>query len=87
MMKADALDPELAALDASSRNIAYVSGFSYSRWKTGINCMLIKKPGNFWVHKLRNVLLLECDFNMNNKKLSKDVMWAAELADALAREL
>ena len=28
--KADALDPELAALDVSSRNIAYASGFSYS---------------------------------------------------------
>ena len=49
--------------------------------------MLIKKPGNFWVHKLGNILLLESDFNMNNKKLSKDVMWAAELADALEREL
>ena len=86
MFKADALDPALAALDASSRNIAYSTGFAYDRWRKGINCLLLKKPGNFWVKKLRTILLLEADFNMNNKKLSRDVMWAAELAGIIPPE-
>ena len=87
MFKANGLDPELSALDASFRNIAYATGFVYQRWKNGLNVMLLKKPGNYWVDKLRTILLLEADANMNYKKLSRDVMWFAELADAIAPEL
>ena len=86
MFKANALDPDLAALDASSRNISYATGFVYERYKKGLNAMLLKKPGNYWVNKLRTILLLEADQNMNYKKLSRDVMWFAELHDLLVPE-
>ena len=80
MYKACALDPELCAMDASSRNLAYDTGFAYKRWKSGLNAMLEKIPGNFWLRKLRTIMLLEADGNMNFKKLSRDLMWVAEQA-------
>ena len=80
MYKACALDPELCAMDASSRNLAYYTGFAYKRWKSGLNAMLEKIMGNFWLRKLRTILLLEADGNMNFKKLSRDLMWVAEQA-------
>ena len=87
MFKANALDPDLAAVDASFRNIGYASGFAFDRWKTGINCMLLKKTNNYLVNKLRTILLLEADSGMNYKKLCRDVMWFAELAGAIPPEL
>ena len=86
MYKVNALDPKLCALDASSRNIAYATGHVYERWKNGLNAMLLKKLGSYWVEKLRTILLLEADQNMNYKKLSRDVMWFAELADLIVDE-
>ena len=86
MFKAAALHPLLASLDASSRNIAYVSGFVYKRHTKGMNAMLLKASGNYWVEKLRTILLLEADQNMNYKKLSRDVMWFAELAGLIPPE-
>jgi hypothetical protein len=86
MFKAQAAHPALAALDASMRNIAYVTGYTYERWKTGIDVQLLKRAQDHRAHKLRTILLLEADFNMNNKKLGRDVMAWAEAANALARD-
>ena len=87
MFKANALNPDLAAVDASFQNIGYASGFAFDRWKTGINCMLLKKTNNYLVNKLQTILLLEADSGMNYKKLCRDVMWFAELAGAIPPEL
>jgi hypothetical protein len=87
MFKANALDPNLTAVDASFRNIGYASGVAFDRWKTGINCMLLKKTNNYLVYlvnKLRTILLLA---GMNYKKLYRGVMWFAELANAIPPEL
>jgi len=54
------------------------SGFSYQRWKKGINIMLEKMKGNFGIEKLRIILLFEADFNQLNKFISKEVMQQAE---------
>jgi hypothetical protein len=86
MFKAQARYPVLAALDASMRNVAYVTGYTYERWKTGIDVQLLKRAGDHRAHKLRTILLLEADFNMNNKKLGRDVMAWAEQSNALARD-
>jgi hypothetical protein len=52
MFKANSLDPDVAAVDASFRNIGYATGFVYDRWRAGINCMLMKKANSYWVDKL-----------------------------------
>ena len=87
MFKANSLDQDVAAVDASFRNIGYATGFVYDRWRTGINCMLMKKANSHWVDKLRTILLLEVDSGMNYKKIYRDVMWVAELAQAIPPEL
>jgi hypothetical protein len=47
----------------------YNTGNLYPRWNKGIDVMLLKASGITLAHKLRTVLLLEADFNMNNKHL------------------
>ena len=42
-------------------------GFSLERWKEGLTCILEKIPGNCLVTKLRAILLMEADYNANNK--------------------
>lgn len=49
-------------------------GFSLERWKGGLTCILEKIPGNCLVTKLRAILLMEADFNANNKLVFGDRM-------------
>lgn len=86
MFKAHAKYPVLASLDASMQNVAYVTGYTYRRWQKGIDVQLLKRAKDHRAHKLRTILLLEADFNMNNKKLGRDVMAWAERAKELARD-
>jgi hypothetical protein len=78
MFKAQATDPDLAEFDASRRSLMYNTGNIYPRWNDGIDVMLLKATGDTRAHKLRTILLLEADFNMNNKHLSRLGMWQAE---------
>jgi hypothetical protein len=57
MFKAHILRPQLAALDASMRSVAYMTGFLYSRWKKGVDVQLLKKKKDFRAEKLRTILL------------------------------
>jgi hypothetical protein len=86
MYKAQAVNTDLANYDAALRNVAYYTGFVYDRWKKGVDVMLLKASGDLRVHKLRTILLMEADFNMNNKKLSRDGMRYAESQSTLAPE-
>jgi hypothetical protein len=72
MFKAHTHRRKLAALDASMRSIAYMTGFSYARWKKGVDVQLLKKKKDYRVEKLRTILLLKADFNMNNKALGNN---------------
>ena len=60
------------------QSVAYSTGFSYSRWKKGIDVQLLKKKRNYQADKLRTILLLEADFNMNNKALGNNIMRIGE---------
>ena len=86
MFKAQVTDPDLAAYSATLRSIAYRSGISLPRWQTGIDVMLLKASGDTRSHKLWTIVLLEADFNMNNKKLSREGMWSAERLGCVAPE-
>ena len=84
--KAGALDPVIADFEACMTAIPYISGISPARWRKGTNVMLEKQKGNFNVEKLRAILLYEADFNQNNKKLGKEMMYTAERLQAIALE-
>jgi len=74
MFKAQATRKHLSALDASIRSLAYSTGFTYRQWQFGIDVQLLKRSQDYRVNKLRTILLIEADFNMNNKKLGKEAM-------------
>ena len=86
MFKAHIQRWKLAAMDASMRSVAYTTGFSYKRWKKGIDVQLLKRKKDFRAHRLRTILLTEADWNMNNKTLGRDAMRSAERLNALARD-
>lgn len=67
-------------------NITIKSGYSPRRWRTGINVMLEKKPGDTRVTNLRTILLYDAEFNAVLKWLGKVIMERAETLHALAPE-
>lgn len=44
-------------------NYALKWGYSYNRWKTIVNVMILKEPGNKKIHRLRVIHLYEADYN------------------------
>jgi hypothetical protein len=66
-------------------HIPYISGYSPVCWQNGIDVMVEKRKGNFRVDKLRPILLCEANFNQNNKKLGRDMMYTAEQLQVAAK--
>ena len=79
-------DPNLALYDAAHRSIPYHNGIYYNRWLKGIDVMLLKASGDTRSDKLRTILLMEADYNMNNKELSCKGMRLAKQANCIAPE-
>ena len=84
--KAGAKEPWLAEFESIMTSIPYETGLSPSRWQQGVNVMLEKKKGNRRVDKLRAILLYEADFNQNNKKIGREMMYYAEDLHLIAKE-
>ena len=84
--KAATTSPELCHLDTIMATIPYQSGISPLRWQQGLDIMLQKQQGNFQVEKLRAILLFESDFNQNNKRFGRQLMYIAEKYNAMAME-
>jgi hypothetical protein len=57
----------IAQHHALKSSICLQRGFSLERWSTGLSCMLEKIAGCCIITKLRAILLMEADFNANNK--------------------
>jgi hypothetical protein len=68
----------LASFDATMVNIPYASGYSSSRWQFGTDVMIPKSTASLRVDKLRTLLLLDPEFNQNNKILGRNLMSHAE---------
>ena len=79
-------DPDLNAMDTIFRQLPYHHGFSPDSWQTITDVEILKKSGVYDVEKMRTIQLMEAEFNMNNKKLGRDVMAFAEKHKALAPE-
>jgi len=65
--KASATHEPINALHTILMDIPLQTGFSYWRWKKGINVMLEKITGNCEATKPHIILPFEADFNQLNK--------------------
>ena len=66
--------------------IPRATGFVPDRWKQCTDVMLLKKEGLYLVNKLRTIVLLESDFNMENKRLGRESMQLALNQNMIAEE-
>ncbi|KAL7574197.1 hypothetical protein ACA910_014872 [Epithemia clementina (nom. ined.)] len=53
------IDAQVSLLNAAIQN-----QYSYDRWKTVVNVMILKEPGNHKIHRLRVIHLYEQDYNL-----------------------
>ena len=58
------LQAQLLRLTTSQLNYAIKFGYAYKRWRTVVNVMLQKDPGNPRIHRLRVIHLYEADYNL-----------------------
>jgi hypothetical protein len=84
--KAGISDDLIAQFDATLRSLPYQHGFTPAAWLPMTDVEILKKAGVFDVEKMRTILLMNAEFNMNNKKLGRDMMSHAETHKAVARE-
>ena len=86
MFKAQIHDPDLSMYDGVRCSIPYQHGLYCDHWLKGVDVMLLQATGNTCSDKLCTILLMEADFNMNNKKLSCNGMQLAESHACIAPE-
>jgi hypothetical protein len=79
-------DPLLNEIDTLFRQLPYHHGFSPDSWQRITDVEILKKAGVYDVELMRTTQLMNAEFNMNNKKLRRDVMAFAERHNALAPE-
>ena len=58
-----ATDPDLSQILARAITMPFTHSFSPMRWRTAVQVMLEKEPGNPTISKLRVIQLLEADMN------------------------
>jgi hypothetical protein len=85
-VKAASQDEVLAGIDTFMRNLPYTKGFSPKGWQLITDVEILKKTGVYEVEQMRTIQLMHAVFNMNNKKLGRDMMKAAEASNILAPE-
>jgi hypothetical protein len=76
----------LAEIDRFMRNIPYREGFSPQAWQFITDVEIVKKAGVFDIKKMRTIQLMHAAFNINNKKLGRDMMSLAEKCKVIAPE-
>ena len=84
--KAGCTNDIIANFEATMANIPLLSGYSPSRWRRAIDCMLLKWDGDYKVTSLRTIALLDPEANHNFKILGRAVMHHAESHHQLADE-
>ena len=45
-------------------NLAITNGYTYKQWKTVVNVMILKDPGDIRIHRLRVIHLYEQDYTI-----------------------
>jgi hypothetical protein len=85
-MKAHGSSAYISEIDTIMANLPFRYGFSPRRWQKGLDIMLEKKPGVRQISSLRAILLYKADFNHNNKRLGREMLFRAEEGNAVAVE-
>jgi hypothetical protein len=85
-MKAHGSSEYITAINTIMANLPFRFGFSPQRWQKGLDVMLEKKPGVRQLPTLRAILLYEADFNQNNKRLGREMLYRAEDGNMVAIE-
>jgi len=62
------------------------TGYAPTRWRTGIDSMILKKTSDMRPEKLRLILLMDARFNHNNKLIGKMILEYGEKYKILAEE-
>ena len=78
--------PTIAEFDALNQSLPYQFGFTPETWKTISDVEILKKTGVYDIEGMRTITLMNSEFNINNKKLGRDMMQHAEQHHLLAPE-
>ena len=80
-------DPQIAAFDATMANIPYASGYTPSAWTQMTDVLIPKKSHSSLVEKLRIIVLFHAMFNMNNKRVGREMVANAERLNQIPWEV
>jgi hypothetical protein len=80
-------DPQIAAFDATMANIPYASGYTLSAWTQMTDVLIPKKSHSSLVEKLRIIVLFHAMFNMNNKRVGREMVANAERLNEILWEV
>ncbi|CAJ1960545.1 unnamed protein product [Cylindrotheca closterium] len=72
--KAGIYSPMVAQCDALFRHIPLTTGFVPDNWRHLMNFAIEKKPGDFWLTKMRTIQLMKSESQANYKKLGRLAM-------------
>jgi hypothetical protein len=72
--------------DAKLRDLPYKYGFSPVTWQQIVDVEILKKAGVYDIEKMRTIILLNAEFNINNKLLGRRMMANGEKFKVLPRE-
>jgi hypothetical protein len=81
-----ATDTILNTIDTLLHQLPYRFGFSLEAWQQITDVEILKKAEVYDVELMQTIQLMHAEFNMNNKKLGRDVMSFAELCKVLSAE-
>jgi len=79
----DTKQEEIRAVCLALINYALKWGYSFDRWKTIVNIMIFKEPGNLKIHRLRVIHIYEADYNLILGVKWRSMIHGAEDANAL----
>lgn len=74
MWKANSMHDLLNDTDTIFRDISLRHGIVYKRWMKAIDVELLKEEGNFNIKRLRTIVLIEADHQLNAKRIGKIAM-------------
>ena len=75
---ASSRDPKIAEFDTTMANIPYASGYTPHAWTQMTDVLIPKKSHSSLVEKLRIIVLFHAMFNMNNKRVGREMVANAE---------
>jgi hypothetical protein len=67
-------DSDIAKFDATMANIPYASGHSPDSWTKMVDVLIPKNMSSAAIEKLRIIVLFHALFNMNNKRVRRDII-------------